>query len=337
MLFSIDPPSYEADFALADANVNLAIAESNLQEAVSGRARVNMGNRSISREEYEQAVAARDKSKASVLAMEAARKKTKIHLGYTKVLSPIGGRISRRAVDPGNLVKADETLLTTIVADKEVYAYFDVDKRTYLDLDRGEADRLAQRQITELKVPVLMRLANEDKFAQRGHGGLRGQPAQRQHRHDPHAGHLREPAAPLKSGLFVRIRLPIGEPYKALLIPDEAHPERPGQEVRLRHRRRGEGAVPPHHAGAGDPGRCPSRRTGSRIAADAPRHQGRAEARRARRHQRHAAGPAPEAGPGHDDAPAAVARLPAWASCCTRRRKHEANHRVTEGTEEDRS
>ena len=44
------------------------------------------------------------------------------------------------------------------------------------------------------KFPVLMRLANEDEFTQRGRGGLRRQPARRQHRHDPHARRLREPA-----------------------------------------------------------------------------------------------------------------------------------------------
>lgn len=222
LLFHIDPPLYEADFALAEANVNLAIAERNLQEAVADRARVNYGNRSISREEYDQAVASREKSKASVVAMTASQKKSRIHLGYTKVLSPIEGRISRRVVDPGNLVKVDETLLTTIVADKEVFAYFDVDERTYLDITGEKLAGTPSTQTADLKVPVLMRLANEDKFAQRGMVDFVD------NRLNGNTGTIRmraifaNPRGVLKSGLFVRIRLPLGQPYKALLIPDEA-------------------------------------------------------------------------------------------------------------------
>ena len=72
--------------------------------------------------------------------MRAARDRAKLYLEYTKVLSPITGRISRRNVDPGNLVNADQTVLTTIVS-KSVYAYFDVDQRTHLDIVQASGPR----------------------------------------------------------------------------------------------------------------------------------------------------------------------------------------------------
>ena len=68
--------------------------------------------------------------------MQAAKELADLNLSYTRVLSPIDGRISRRMVDPGNLVRADETVLTTIVSMDPIYAYFDIDERTVLRLRR---------------------------------------------------------------------------------------------------------------------------------------------------------------------------------------------------------
>ncbi len=58
-------------------------------------------------------------------------------LSFTRVEAAISGRLSRRLVDPWNLVKADETTLTTIVSLDPLYVYFDVpDERTMLRLRR---------------------------------------------------------------------------------------------------------------------------------------------------------------------------------------------------------
>ncbi len=47
----------------------------------------------------------------------------KLNVEFTKIKSPISGRLSRRMVDPGNLVKADETIVTSIVSlDLRCYA-----------------------------------------------------------------------------------------------------------------------------------------------------------------------------------------------------------------------
>ena len=50
--------------------------------------------------------------------------------------APIDGRLSKQAIDPGNLVKADETALTTIVSLSPIYAYFDLDERSTLKAQR---------------------------------------------------------------------------------------------------------------------------------------------------------------------------------------------------------
>ena len=222
LLFQIDSRPYDADFAQAKANLTLAKAERDLQEANAARARTLMASRGISREDYDVAVAARDKAKASVLGVEATVLRTSVLVEYTKVTARISGRISRRSVDIGNLVKADETLLTTVVSDDKIYAYFDVDERTYLDLTGEKVSGSPNLQAKELKLPVLMRLANEDEFKRKGDvdfvdNRLNGNTGTIRLR-----GVFANTGGVLKAGLFVRIRLPIGWPYKALLIPDEA-------------------------------------------------------------------------------------------------------------------
>ena len=63
---------------------------------------------------------------------KAARDRAKLNLEYTRVRAPISGRISRRMIDPWNMVKAEETPLTTVVSLDQMYAYFDVDEATAL-------------------------------------------------------------------------------------------------------------------------------------------------------------------------------------------------------------
>jgi RND family efflux transporter MFP subunit len=221
LLFQIDPRPYAADLNQAKANLTLAEADRNLQEKIVARARKLISGRNISQEEFDQDVAASEKAQATIGAMQAARDRSQLYVDYTRVTAPLTGRISRRFVDPGNLVNADNTILTTLVAESPMYAYFDVDERTYLDLIES-ASPSQTAWLAGLQFPVLMRLANEEDFV---HSGVinfidnrviatTGTVRMR--------GVFENTKGNLKSGLFVRIRLPIGKPYPALLIPDEA-------------------------------------------------------------------------------------------------------------------
>jgi RND family efflux transporter MFP subunit len=179
----------------------------------------------MAQEDYETAMAMAEKSKANVRATEATRDRARLYVDFTRVTSPLTGRISRRFVDPGNLINADNTVLTTIVTENPLYAYFDVDERTYLDLVESASGHSSW--LTGLQFPVLMSLANENKegetvFARDGTVNFID------NRVIATTGTIRmravfeNPNDLLKSGLFVRIRLPIGSPYHTLLIPDEA-------------------------------------------------------------------------------------------------------------------
>ena len=221
LLFLIDPRTYQADFNLAEANLKVAEAERTFQTKKAIRDRQLVSTNSIQKEEYEQTVANRDKAIANVGSMTAARDRAKLYLGFTRVTAPLSGRISRRLVDPGNLVNADQTVLTTIVTEDPMFAYFDVDERTYLQLVAATSTQ-SSGWFSSLNFPVFMRLANEEEFVQKGSINFLD------NRVNANTGTVRmrgvfdNPKRFLKSGLFVRIRLPIGIPYETLLVPDEA-------------------------------------------------------------------------------------------------------------------
>ena len=223
LLFQIDERPYQADLNQTEANLKVALADRNLMEKNADRARKLYPVKSISREDYDAALAALEKSVATVGASDAAKEKSKLYLDYTHVTAPVSGRISRRFVDPGNLINADSTVLTTIVTENPMFAYFDVDERTYLDL-LGSVAPGKGSWYAGLKLPVMMRLANEKEFEKDKIGyvdfvdnrivATSGTVRMR--------GVFQNPTGLLKAGLFVRIRLPIGSAYQAILIPDEA-------------------------------------------------------------------------------------------------------------------
>ena len=205
-----------------------------------------------------------DQYKAAVVEAEArvdAQKKSldvyKLNKEFTRVVSPIDGQVSRYYLTLGNLVNQDQTLLTTIVSLDPMYAYFDMDERTLLQIRKA----IEEGKITapaDGDIPVLLGLQNEDGFPHRGtinfvnnqvnsttgsitmRGVFANPPlipaakvsdAAAERRLRPRDSGVPAPGAAMtrrfvprlfSPGMFVRVRLPIGQPHQALLIIDRA-------------------------------------------------------------------------------------------------------------------
>ncbi|HEY4308680.1 MAG TPA: efflux RND transporter periplasmic adaptor subunit [Pirellulales bacterium] len=221
LLFQIDPRWFKASADQAAANVSQYESRIERLDRQVTRATPLIENHVKSQEEFDQYTFDHAEAKSTLKGMQAAKELADLNLSYTRVLSPIDGRISRRMVDPGNLVRADETVLTTIVSIHPIYAYFDIDERTVLRLRRLVRDgRIKSHRETEITVQVA--LSDEDQF------NLSGVVDFVDNQVDPTTGTLRlraviqNPNRLLSPGLFVRIRFPIGDPHPALLIPEEA-------------------------------------------------------------------------------------------------------------------
>lgn len=229
LLFQIDPRSFQADSERAAANVAQAKAHFDRLDREVARDKPLVANRTITPDQFDQVTSDRAEAEATWKAAIAAQDLAELNLSYTQILAPINGRISRRLVDPGNLVRADDTLLATIVSLDPIYAYFDLDERTVLRLRRLlEEGKLLKTPKSEVVVQVA--LADEEDFSRKGVVDFFDNQV------DATTGTLRlravieNPNHLLLPGLFVRLRFPIGQPHPALLIPEEAIATDQGQK-----------------------------------------------------------------------------------------------------------
>lgn len=221
LLFVVDDRSFEAQVDRADAAVaqyKARIARLKRQEQ---RAQNLVQTQAITEEAFDAIVADRHEAEASLAAAVADQEIARLNLSYTKVTSPIAGRISRRLVDPGNLVTADTTVLATIITVDPIYVYFDMDERTVLRLRRLLQDGLI-KSVRDSAVEVQIALSDESDFTHRGTVDFVDNQV------DPSTGTLRFRAEVrnknlfFSPGLFVRVRFPIGEPRPAVMVPEEA-------------------------------------------------------------------------------------------------------------------
>ena len=115
LLFTIEPNEYIDSRDQAKAQLDYE----RMEKAIETNA--------VSKQQLTTAKATRDKAQAQVIASEARLSNANLDLSYTKILSPVTGKIGRRFVDPGNLVGPGyETLLTTVVETQPIYVYFNV-------------------------------------------------------------------------------------------------------------------------------------------------------------------------------------------------------------------
>src|SRR5262249_22866088 len=128
VLFEIDPRPYKAELDRAEANLVLAQAHLKRLSADLARARPLLPRKAVSQEEYDKIAGDRDEAAATVGVARAAMRTAELNLEFTRVTAPFSGRVSRRLIDPGNMVKADDTILTSIRALDPMFVYFFLDE-----------------------------------------------------------------------------------------------------------------------------------------------------------------------------------------------------------------
>jgi RND family efflux transporter MFP subunit len=225
LLFVIDPRPLQAEYEQTRAELDRAESQLELARTDLERSEKLLASKAISQEEYDQRTAERRSSIAQVRAARAAVESASLNLAYTRVLSPIDGRVGRAEVTEGNLVSGGQsgqaTLLTTVVSLDPMYAYFDASEQDYLHYvelaRRGE--RPSSRDVPN---PVRMGLTSEEGYPHEGAMDFVD------NRVDPDTGTIRARAVFrntdrfLTPGLFVRIQLLGSGKYRATLINDRA-------------------------------------------------------------------------------------------------------------------
>lgn len=222
-LFKINDRTYKAELELAEGTLAQAVAKEKMAEANYRRRTALYLGDTVSQEELDLAVDQYAEARAAIQIAKAQRDIAAINLGYTEVEAEIDGRLSRRLVDVGNLIQADVTPLTTLVAIDKLYVYFEIDERTLLKLRRFVQQGRIQSRAQGAEIAIEAALADSSDF------NIKGIIDFSDNRVDVNTGTLSiravidnpEPHF-LSPGLFLRVRLPIGEPRKALLVPERA-------------------------------------------------------------------------------------------------------------------
>jgi RND family efflux transporter MFP subunit len=225
VLFVIQQKPFRDALRQATANRDQQKAQLTYNEATYKRNSElsQKGGGVVSADEVQQTRSARDASKAAVEAAEAAIEIAKQNLDWTEIRAPFDGRVSRRLVDPGNDILTDNTILATLVQLDPLYAYFDVDERTLLQIGNQLPQGKVPANAAQL-FPVTLGLANE-KLENFSHPGVL---KFSDNRVDATTGTLRmwgifeNPKFDLKPGLFIRVRMGIGKPQESWFVAESA-------------------------------------------------------------------------------------------------------------------
>jgi multidrug efflux system membrane fusion protein len=217
LLFVIDPRPYQAEASRTEAAALAARAKADLAKLELARAEKLVAEKAIAQREADEKASSYKELEANARAAQAAYEAAKLNLGFTKVHSPIDGRVSKAEVTLGNLVDGS-VVLTSVVSSNPIYASFDGDEESYL--------RVGAQARNGKPVTVRIGLANEEGFPHEGKLEFVD------NRVDPATGSVRMRAVfkngdnALAPGLFARVQLVAGDgsdtPAKATLVADRA-------------------------------------------------------------------------------------------------------------------
>ncbi len=235
VLAQIDPRPYQAKLDAAQGEVALNEAQLVLAQKENDRAKAiraeNAG--AISQQELDTRVAKVQEATAAVQSAKANLEQYKLDVEFTKVISPIDGRVSRYYLTVGNLVTQNQTLITTVVSQDPIYVYFDVDERTMLQVMRpmyaGELPSARSR-----KLAVEAGLQDNDDFPLKGVIDFANNVVDSSTGTIVVRAQFDNPASKddvrlLMPGMFVRVKLPIGKPEQLPLVAEKAVTNDQGQ------------------------------------------------------------------------------------------------------------
>jgi RND family efflux transporter MFP subunit len=224
LLFIIDPRPYQAENDRAAADVKRYGTALDLARIELTRVQRLKDSGAVSEEELDERKSTVSSAEANLAGSKAALESAALNLNFTRVTSPITGRVSRAEVTRGNLVTGGingGTLLTSVVSMDPMYLYFDADEQSYLRYTKmaQSGERPSSRDAPNT---VHVGLANDEGFPHTGAVDFVDNQLNSQ------TGTIRARAVlPNKDGLytpglFARVQLLGSSVYDAILIDDRA-------------------------------------------------------------------------------------------------------------------
>ena len=218
LLFQLDDRPFAAVVASLEAQILSANAALDQAQSEAKRAVRLTERNAISTEQAQARTSTLHQREAQLAALQAQLTSAQLDLEFTAIRSPINGVISRANITRGNNVLAGQSILTSIVSNHEMYAYFDIDERTW---NSSFADVTAAS-----KQQVVMQKIGQQSFTHDGYINFID------NRINPSTGTLRVRAIfegqhsevndQLRAGSFARIKLAANAITKQIIIPERA-------------------------------------------------------------------------------------------------------------------
>ncbi|HGM5491600.1 TPA: multidrug efflux RND transporter periplasmic adaptor subunit SdeX [Serratia fonticola] len=229
-LYQIDPATYQAAYDSAKGDLAKAQAAAEIARLTVNRYKPLLGTNYISKQDFDNANSTLLQANAAVVAAKAAVETARINLAYTKVTSPISGRIGKSAVTEGALVTAGQAnALATVQQLDPMYVDVTQSSNDYLRLKQELANGTLKQENGKAKVKLL--LENGQEYAQEGSLEFSDVTV------DETTGSITIRAIfpnqkdTLLPGMFVRARLDEGVRSDALLVPQEGITRNPRGEA----------------------------------------------------------------------------------------------------------
>ncbi|MDW2645080.1 efflux RND transporter periplasmic adaptor subunit [Citrobacter sp. HN-141] len=219
-LYQIDPATYQADYDSAKGELAKSEAAAAIAHLTVKRYIPLVGTKYISQQEYDQAIADARQADASVTAAKAAVESARINLAYTKVTSPISGRIGKSNVTEGALVtNGQATELATVQQLDPIYVDVTQSSNDFMRLKQSIEQGSLHKDSTSSAVELVM----ENGQAYPLKGSLQFSDVTV----DESTGSITlravfpNPQHTLLPGMFVRARIDEGVQPNAILVPQQ--------------------------------------------------------------------------------------------------------------------
>lgn len=221
VLFVIEKPPYEAALAAAEAEVAKSQAQLKLADAQLARSQELISRGSATPNQLDVAKAERDSAAASVAAAQASLRQARLDLSYTDIVAPFDGKVGARQIDRGNLVQDGTTVLAEIESIDPIYVTFFVSESALHEFGQlFQKDGKARPE--EEMPPIEVSIVEGDGYPYSGKFDFSAFGV------DPNTGTnltraiLSNANQSLSPGLFVRVRVPMGDPEQKLLVEERA-------------------------------------------------------------------------------------------------------------------
>lgn len=219
-LYQIDPATYQATYDSAKGDLAKAQAAANIAELTVKRYQKLLGTQYISKQEYDQALADAQQATAAVVAAKAAVETARINLAYTKVTSPISGRIGKSSVTEGALVQNGQaSALATVQQLDPIYVDVTQSSNDFLRLKQELANGSLKQENGKAKVDLVT--SDGIKFPQSGTLEFSDVTVDQTTGSITLRAIFPNPDHTLLPGMFVRARLQEGTKPTALLVQQQ--------------------------------------------------------------------------------------------------------------------